>query len=255
MVPMSLSPRPETLTMMMAPSSSSAATLGSAAMAWALSSAQQDPFGARQPLEAGQRLVVGDRQVLRAAGVLEVRVLGADAGVVEAGRDRVRLGDLALRRRTARTSARRAARPRGPVPASPRGGRCRSPSPAASTPKSVTLGVGNERVKQPDRVGAAAHAGDAARRAGGPPPPGPARAPRGRSRPAGRAPASDTGAARRPMPISSGWSRTLVTQSRSASFIASLSVAVPSLTGCTFAPSSFMRKTFSAWRSTSTAPM
>ncbi len=49
--------------------------------------------------------------------------------------------------------------------------------------------------------------------------------------------------------------RTLVTQSRSASLTASLSVFEPLSTGITFAPSSFMRKTFSAWRSTSTRPM
>ena len=50
-------------------------------------------------------------------------------------------------------------------------------------------------------------------------------------------------------------SPTLVTQSRSASFIASLSVREPAVTGVTRVPSSFMRKTFSAWRSTSSAPM
>ncbi len=49
-------------------------------------------------------------------------------------------------------------------------------------------------------------------------------------------------------------SSTLVTQSRSASFIASFSVPCPEDTGRTSAPSSFMRKTFGAWRSTSVAP-
>ena len=47
----------------------------------------------------------------------------------------------------------------------------------------------------------------------------------------------------------------VATQSRSASFIASLSVAAPAFTGRTSAPSSFMRKTLGAWRSTSIAPM
>ncbi len=37
--------------------------------------------------------------------------------------------------------------------------------------------------------------------------------------------------------------------------MASFSVAVPCETACTLAPSSFMRKTFRDWRSTSTAPM
>ena len=49
--------------------------------------------------------------------------------------------------------------------------------------------------------------------------------------------------------------RTLVTQSRSASLTASFSVRLPVSTGRTRAPSSFMRKTLSAWRSTSSVPM
>ena len=49
--------------------------------------------------------------------------------------------------------------------------------------------------------------------------------------------------------------RTLVTQSRRASLTASLSVFEPLSTGITRAPSSFMRKTLSAWRSMSTLPM
>ncbi len=50
------------------------------------------------------------------------------------------------------------------------------------------------------------------------------------------------------------WS-TLATQSRSASLMASLSVALPESTGITLAPSSSMRATLSAWRLTSTEPM
>ena len=48
---------------------------------------------------------------------------------------------------------------------------------------------------------------------------------------------------------------TLVTQSRSASFIASFRVREPDITGRTSAPSAFMRITFGCWRSMSTAPM
>ena len=48
---------------------------------------------------------------------------------------------------------------------------------------------------------------------------------------------------------------TLVTQSRRASFIASLSVRVPASTGITRAPRSFMRNTLSDCRATSSAPM
>jgi hypothetical protein len=47
----------------------------------------------------------------------------------------------------------------------------------------------------------------------------------------------------------------LVTQSRSASFIASLRVRVPLSTAITRAPRSFMRNTLSDWRATSSAPM
>ena len=50
------------------------------------------------------------------------------------------------------------------------------------------------------------------------------------------------------------WS-TLATQSRSASLIASLRVALPEATGTTSEPSSFIRATLSAWRRVSTSPM
>ncbi len=50
------------------------------------------------------------------------------------------------------------------------------------------------------------------------------------------------------------WS-TLATQSRMASLMASLSVALPESTGTTLAPSRCMRATLSAWRRVSTAPM
>ncbi len=50
-------------------------------------------------------------------------------------------------------------------------------------------------------------------------------------------------------------SRTCVTQPRIASFIASFSVREPLSTTSTRAPSSFMRKTLSDWRRTSSAPM
>ena len=50
------------------------------------------------------------------------------------------------------------------------------------------------------------------------------------------------------------WS-TLATQSRSASLMASLRVALPESTGTTLAPSSCMRATLSACRLVSTEPM
>src|SRR5690606_15143304 len=57
---------------------------------------RQDAFGAGELVERSQRLLVGDADVLGAAGVLEEGMLGADARVVQAGRYRMRLGDLAV---------------------------------------------------------------------------------------------------------------------------------------------------------------
>ena len=74
----------------------SRASLVACAIAWLDSSAGEDAFGARQLVERRQRLVVGDADVVGAAGVLEERVLGTDARVVEAGGDRMGLDDLAV---------------------------------------------------------------------------------------------------------------------------------------------------------------
>src|SRR4249920_1075152 len=57
---------------------------------------RQDPFQRRERGEALERLLVGDRDVGRAAAVLEERVLGAHAGVVQPRRDRVRRHHLPL---------------------------------------------------------------------------------------------------------------------------------------------------------------
>src|SRR6185295_13764100 len=65
-VPMSLSPRPETLTMTIAPSGSDAATFGSAAIAWALSSAHRIPsVRARRWNPASASVSVTDRYLAR----------------------------------------------------------------------------------------------------------------------------------------------------------------------------------------------
>ena len=60
------------------------------------SSAGMIPSVSGEPVERGERLVVGRGDVLGAARVAEERVLRADARVVEPGRDRVRVGDLAV---------------------------------------------------------------------------------------------------------------------------------------------------------------
>src|SRR5262249_43158435 len=57
---------------------------------------RDDALGRREQPERLHRGVVGDRKVLAAAGVVQVRVLRANARIVEPGRDRARLGDLAL---------------------------------------------------------------------------------------------------------------------------------------------------------------
>src|SRR3954451_7979323 len=57
---------------------------------------RDDALEPRDPAERRQRVVVRHRHVLRPARVAQPRVLGPRAGVVEAGRDRVRLADLAL---------------------------------------------------------------------------------------------------------------------------------------------------------------
>src|SRR5262245_10832762 len=54
----------------------------------------QDSLQPGELPEGAQRRLVGDREVSRAAGVPQLRVLGPDARVVEPGGDRVRLEDL-----------------------------------------------------------------------------------------------------------------------------------------------------------------
>ena len=87
-MPMSLSPRPERLTMMMSVlAASSGRGVMASAMACALSSAGMMP-SVRAELHGGvERLVVGGVGVVGAAGVVQAGVLGTDGGVVETGGD------------------------------------------------------------------------------------------------------------------------------------------------------------------------
>src|SRR4051794_29005355 len=55
-----------------------------------------DSFRLAQAMEGGERVVVRRRDVRRAAGVAEPRVLGAYTGIVEPGGDRMRVEDLAV---------------------------------------------------------------------------------------------------------------------------------------------------------------
>ena len=54
------------------------------------------PLVAAERVERRHRLRVVDRHVLGAPGVVEVAVLRSDAGVVEPGRDRIRVDDVAV---------------------------------------------------------------------------------------------------------------------------------------------------------------
>ena len=92
---MSLSPRPESVTTTTASGPSSSASRGSSASACDDSMAGMMPSRAREQLERRERLGVGDRLVAHEPLVLEVRVLGPDARVVEPRRDRVRLERVA----------------------------------------------------------------------------------------------------------------------------------------------------------------
>src|SRR3954447_24924049 len=57
---------------------------------------RNDSFETAQLPERVQGVLVARPQVFGAAAVAQPRMLGADAGIVEAGRDRVRVGDLAV---------------------------------------------------------------------------------------------------------------------------------------------------------------
>ena len=133
-VKMSLSPRPQrfiTIRWSFGFVGASSITLASAC---AGSSAGMMPSSAAAELERLQRLVVGRREVGDAADVVQPGMLGADAGIVEAGRDRVRVLDLAVvvHQEVGAVAVQHA----GPA-AGERGGvqAASSPWPAASTPK------------------------------------------------------------------------------------------------------------------------
>ena len=143
----SLSPRPERQTR-----TRSASSLGRPGQRVGRLERRDDALRPGEAPERGERLGVGRADVLRAPGVAQERVLGPDPGVVEARpRSSARRGSARPRRR-GRTSARRAGRRGARVPS--------DAAPAASTPTSRTSGVVDEAGEDPDRVRAAADAGD-----------------------------------------------------------------------------------------------
>ena len=118
-----------------------------------------DPLKPGAELERVQRLLVGGRGVGHAAGVAQPRVLGADAGIIEPGRDGVAFEDLSvvvLKQigAVAVEHARTAAVHRSRVAVG-------DVEPVARRLDAVDLhaGVVQERMEQADGVGAAADAG------------------------------------------------------------------------------------------------
>ncbi len=121
---------------------------------------RDDPLLLREGVERGERLVVGDALVARPPERGEVRVLGADGRVVEAGRDGVRREDLPVlvgeEERPRPVEDADAPRPEaGRVLA-----RARRTAPAGLDADELDAGVREERVEEADRVRAAADAGD-----------------------------------------------------------------------------------------------
>ena len=214
------------------------------------------PPARRALAKASIACCVGHGRVARAARVAQVRVLGAGAGVVEPGRDRVRLEDLAVlvlhdRREGAVQDAAAPAR----WSAARRGGRSRSRRPrprrrSARRPRRRRTGQKMPIAFEPPPTQATTRSGrrpERLRAAG--------RAPRRRSRAAGRARAPGTAPGRRRSRSRSACPPRSSTQSRIAAEVASLSVRVPASTGSTRAPSSCMRCTLGCWRRMSSVPM
>ena len=102
---------------------------------------RQDALRGRKAVKRGECLLVRRRHVLGPAGVAQVRMLGADARVVEAGRDRVRVERPDRPRPRGRTSGSRGARSAVPLE--------RLAAPSASTPTSRTSSSSRKPAKSP----------------------------------------------------------------------------------------------------------
>ena len=119
----------------------------------------QDALGLGQHLERGHRVGVGDSAVVRAAAVAQPGVLGPDAGVVEAGADRVRVEGLAVvvLHQVAAGAVQHAGRARRQRRRVPAGLDAVAAGLAADQRDGL---VRDERVEDAHRVAAAADAGD-----------------------------------------------------------------------------------------------
>src|SRR5919107_5399504 len=181
---------------------------------------RDDALQPRDLAERPQGVLVADGDVARAAGVAQVGVLGPRAGIVQARGDRVRLGARAVvvlhdrRQRTVQDA--------GP----PAGGQGRAVTAALQAlPRRLDAaerdaGVGDEGREDPDRVRAAADAGD--------------------------------DAVGQPVRALEKLGAGLVADD---ALQASFSVRAPASTQATSAPSRRIRWTLGAWRRMSSAPM
>ena len=179
-VGMSLSPRPERPRITRLPGLAARPALARRRSACAVSSAGRMPSSCAAFLQRLQRLVVvGAIRTARGPIVMQQRVLGPDARIVEAGGDRVGLLDLPVlvlqqQRIAALQHAGRAVGERRGVLAEARAAAARLDA------DDLHAAIRHERMEHADRIRAAADAGEhrvgqAARRARGS-----ARAPRGR---------------------------------------------------------------------------
>ena len=109
---------------------------------------RQDAFGAGQGVEGGQRVVVAAAGVLHAAGVFPIAVLGADAGIIEAGRDASARRRSGRRRPASRSCSCRAARRAGRSESGAAWSPGLADRPPASTPTQLDL----RRVRRTDRT-------------------------------------------------------------------------------------------------------
>ena len=110
-----------------------------------------DPLRLGQPAEGVERLVVGRRAVLDAARVAQLGMLRPDARVVESGRDRVRVDDLAVL-----VGEQRGAR----AVEDARSARAEARRPGRLDAVEADVPVVQEAGEHPDRIRATADAGD-----------------------------------------------------------------------------------------------
>src|SRR5215204_361936 len=120
---------------------------------------RDDSFAAAERLERLQRFAIGDADERSAAGFLEVRKLWSDAGVVETGRNGVRLLHLAefvlqdIRARSVQDTDCASAERRRMAPAL-------DAVPGGLHADELDFAILNERIEDTHRIGAAADAGD-----------------------------------------------------------------------------------------------